>query len=405
MPPTIRAIPPKAAHRREHNSAGQIASLSTKKIIFLIFVNQLIYLWAMKPTPMNIKQIVAQQIKSARRTKGLSLQALAEALNHQVTRQALHRYEKGEVMPDEQKLVAIGKVLDVSPDYFFRTIPVHLGEIAFSKINHLPQKEIVRVRELTREYLSRYLELEQLLGIKSSFKNPLRHIEPICRLEQVEDAAVLLRKKWHLGDGTWYNVLDVLEDKGVKIVSLRLGAGIQGLQTYVNNTIPVIAYAHNLGLNPCAVRAILLHELGHLLLPFGSISSLKKELMCQRFAEALLLPKNTIQHELGEQRSKVSLLELAALQAQYGLSLPAILHRSLDVGVINASSFASITLRLKQAQRTNFKYEEYQGEERAKRFEQLLFRALTEERITVSKAAALLNCTSAVFRETFLLAV
>lgn len=350
---------------------------------------------------MNLKQHFAQQFKSARQRKGLSLQALAEALNHLVTRQALHRYEKGEVLPDSQKLVAIATVFGVNPDYFFRTTPVELGEIAFSQINRLPQKEIIRIHAITREYLARYLELEQLLNIKTAFKNPLQHLEPIRRMEQVEDAAIQLRKKWHLGEGTWYNVLDVLEDKGIKVLSLNLGTSIQGLQTSVNQKIPVIAYASRLDLSPCAKRLVLLHELGHLLLPFASVSHKQKELLCQGFAEAMLLPANALQNELGKKRNKIALFELAAIQAQYGLPMSSILRRAGNMGIIGSSTVTSLLLRLKKAQGSKAVFDAYQGVEASKRFEQLLFRALLEEQITMSKAAALMNCSMAEFRETF----
>ena len=43
-----------------------------------------------------------ERLKSARTMAGLSLQDLAEKLQNRVTRQALHKYEKGEIMPDSE---------------------------------------------------------------------------------------------------------------------------------------------------------------------------------------------------------------------------------------------------------------------------------------------------------------
>jgi transcriptional regulator with XRE-family HTH domain len=67
-----------------------------------------------------MKEIFAQRFKSARLMKGYSLQDLADALGNQWTRQSLFRYEKGEVIPDSNKIYLLGKALGVDPGYFFR---------------------------------------------------------------------------------------------------------------------------------------------------------------------------------------------------------------------------------------------------------------------------------------------
>ena len=39
-------------------------------------------------------------------------------LDNQLSRQALHRYEKGEVIPDSEKINLLSKALNVSPHFF-----------------------------------------------------------------------------------------------------------------------------------------------------------------------------------------------------------------------------------------------------------------------------------------------
>ena len=94
---------------------------------------------------MEMKEIFSERFKSARLMKGFSLQDLADALDNKVSRQALHRYEKGEVIPDAEKINLLGKVLNVNPDYFFRSTKVEFGEIEFRKLSKMPQKEAWRV--------------------------------------------------------------------------------------------------------------------------------------------------------------------------------------------------------------------------------------------------------------------
>ncbi|MEI9809525.1 MAG: helix-turn-helix transcriptional regulator [Bacteroidota bacterium] len=45
-------------------------------------------------------QLFSERFRSARSLSGLSLQDLAVKLGNKVSRQALHKYEKGAVIPD-----------------------------------------------------------------------------------------------------------------------------------------------------------------------------------------------------------------------------------------------------------------------------------------------------------------
>ena len=191
---------------------------------------------------MEIKAVFAERFKSARLMKGFSLQDLADALDSQLSRQALHRYEKGDVIPDAEKINLLSKALNVSPDYFFRTTKVELSEIEYRKLSKMPQKEASIIKEKTKEYLSRYLELEEILGLPNEFINHLMDFEIVTSYEQVNKAAELLRNKWNLGNGALFNVVEILEDKNIKVVKLDVDEDFDGLQTFVNDTIPVVAY-------------------------------------------------------------------------------------------------------------------------------------------------------------------
>src|SRR5690606_4889905 len=143
-----------------------------------------------------MNELFAIRFKSARLLNGFSLQDLANKLNNKVTRQALHRYEKGEVVPDSEMIGLLSEAMNIRPDYFFRDTQVELGAIEYRKLKRMPAKEEHKVIEQTREYLSRYLELEEILGLENKFVNPLADFETIVEYEQVNRAANLLRSKW-----------------------------------------------------------------------------------------------------------------------------------------------------------------------------------------------------------------
>ena len=68
---------------------------------------------------------------------GFSLQDLSDRLKNKVTRQALHKYEKGTVIPDSEMLGLLCEVLSIKPDYFFRSATVELWGLEFIKLKKL----------------------------------------------------------------------------------------------------------------------------------------------------------------------------------------------------------------------------------------------------------------------------
>lgn len=348
---------------------------------------------------MEIKKIFSERFRSARLMKGFSLQDLANAIDNQVSRQALHRYEKGEVIPDTEKINLLSKALNVNPDYFFRSTKVELDEVEFRKLSKMPQKEASIIKEITKEKLSRYLELEEILGLSNEFEDYLKDFEIITEYKQVNEAAELLREKWGLGYGPIFNIVELLEDKNIKVVDLRVNEDFDGLQTRVNGTIPVVVFNANKINKPDRIRFTLLHELAHLLLKFGDITERQKETLCHQFAGAMLLPEKTLRAELGDHRNKLSINELGNIKKKYGISMQAIVMRAKDCGIINEHYTKQFFFLIKQM---NWKVDEpieYNGAEESNRFKQLLFRALIEDQISMSKAASLNNQTLADFRK------
>jgi Zn-dependent peptidase ImmA (M78 family)/DNA-binding XRE family transcriptional regulator len=353
-----------------------------------------------------MSQLFTERLKSARMLNGLSLQDLADKLENKVSRQALHKYEKGDVFPDSIMLGLLASALHVSPDFFLRDPKIEFGEIEFRKLQKLPSKEENRIIEEVKDKLSRYLELEEILGIQSSFDNPLKDFGSVNSFEDIEKAAKILREKWKLGNDPIFNSIELLEDRHIKIIEINAGHdSFDGMQAWVNGHIPVIAINKDKIKPPDRVRFTALHELCHLLLnDLSNHPEKKKEKLCQQFSAAMLLPEKTAFEELGKERKKIMIQELGLLKKQYGISIQAIIMRAKDLGIISESYCKQFFFFLNQMGWKVNEPEEYQykGIEETNRFNQLLFRALAEEVISVSKAASLTNMTLANFRETFL---
>ena len=135
-----------------------------------------------------MNNLFAIRFKSARLLNGFSLQDLANKLNNIISRQALHRYDQGEVIPDSEMIGVLSDAMNIRPDYFIRDTQTELGAIEYRKLSRMPAKEEHKVIEQPRQYLSRYLELEEILGLENDFVNLLADFETIVEYEQVNRA-------------------------------------------------------------------------------------------------------------------------------------------------------------------------------------------------------------------------
>lgn len=346
-----------------------------------------------------MKELFAERFKSARLMNGYSLQDLSEKLGN-ISKQAIHKYEKGEVLPDSVMLDQLCEVLHVRPDYFTRETIVELGEISFRKLEKFSKREQNSITERTREFLSRYLEIEEILGIKKQFEHPVTEIQKIEKPEDVDRFAEIIREKWELGNDPIANVSELLEDKNIKVIELSTEDGFDGLQTWVNGKeTPVIVLNRAKLISNDRKRFTALHELGHLLLPLVGLNEKMAEKYCHRFAGAMLFPEKAAKTELGENRSKISIQELGFIKEQYGISIQALVYRLWDLGIISEYYKNYFYKYISQMGWRVHEPFEYKGKEESSRFDQLIYRSLAEEIISMSKAASLNNMKLAEFRK------
>lgn len=348
-----------------------------------------------------MKDIIAKRIKSARNIAGFSLRELSARMDGIVSHNAIKKYEAGVMMPDSKVLLALSNALNVKTDYFFKSYEVNIDSIEFRKKSKLSVKDTNAIREKVTDSISNYIELEQFLNLNSSFVNPINDII-VSTGDDVELAVNQLLTSWKVGFNALPNVVGLLEDKEIKVIEIADSEKFDGLSGWANSNIPVIVINKNVPIERKRLTA--LHELAHLLLVFDDhVEPKQKEQLCHRFAGAMLMPKETFIQETGFSRNHFSLQELVALKETYGISIQAIMARAKDLGIISEERFISFRIWLNQDEnrRKEIGYGEYIGREQSVRFKQLLYRATSEELISMSKAANLANQKLAVFRDEF----
>lgn len=349
-----------------------------------------------------MKENIGNRIRSARIMAGLSLRELSTKLEGIVSHTAIKKYEDGQLMPDGKILLAFAKALNVKTDYFLRLQSTEISQLEFRKKSRLPQKKINTIKESIIDNIERYLELESYLNLPSQFSNPIAS-HTILTCDDVENAVDDLLDSWDLGTNPIPNVIELLEDKEIKVVELDTDGGFDGLSGFANENIPVIVI--NKYFPADRKRFTAMHELGHLVLNFDQ-NLLPKEIekLCHRFAGAMLLPRVAIFQELGRKRQNISLNELAYMKESYGISIQAIMARAKDLEIISNDRFVHFRIWVNKHEdhRKEKGLGEYKGNEISTRFNQLLYRATAEEIISMSKAASLANIKLARFRDQFM---
>lgn len=346
-----------------------------------------------------MKEIFSKRLKSARTLAALSQDELVEKMGNIVSKNAISKYEKGEMMADGSILLALSKALNVKPDYFFRPFTVEIEKVEFRKKQKLAVKDVNAIKQTVTDVVERYLEVEQFLNIESAFINPLSGIA-VSTFKDVDKAAMMVRSEWNLGLNALPNVIDLLEDKEIKVIEIDAPDEFDGFSGWADGRIPIIVINKNYNVERKRLTA--LHELGHLILTLKSdISDKDKERICFQFAGAMLLPETTFKTEIGNSRSHFSLPELIAIKESYGISIQAIMARAKNLGIITELQFISFRKFISH-NRTESGLGSYSGLEKAFRFKQLIYRAAAEEVISLSKAANLSNQKLAEFRKEFI---
>ncbi|MHA1921262.1 MAG: helix-turn-helix domain-containing protein [Promethearchaeota archaeon] len=138
------------------------------------------------------------RLRSARKMAGLSMDDLAKKSGGIIAKQSISKYEQGLMKPSSDVIIRLANALNVKPEYFYRKKAIELSNLQFRKKADLPIKTLDSLKQRTLDFLERYSELESLLGISVKLKNPLSSLN-INSLEDVENAALTLRKTWKLG--------------------------------------------------------------------------------------------------------------------------------------------------------------------------------------------------------------
>ena len=341
--------------------------------------------------------MIGQRLKLARKAAGFSLRGLEERIGRRVTAQAIGKYERDESMPSSGVLIALADALAVPVDYLVGEQEMALESVEFRRKRITGRREEAQVEAKVLHLLERYLMVEEFLGLTSiNWDRPREAPYPVVSHPwEADRAAHSLRLSWGLGLDPIPNLVELMEEHGIKVLSCVLGK-IDGLTARVrragNTPVPVLVVNDSdWGERQ---RLTMAHELGHLVLEVAPKVDAEKAAF--RFAGAFLMPAEALWAAMGKHRTSIGWEELFDLKQLFGVSVQALTYRCKDLRIFSETLYRRLFKDISQFGWRTPPYQEplAMKREEPRRFERLCFRALAEGAISEAKAAELMEVSA-----------
>lgn len=329
----------------------------------------------------------SKNLKYHRLKNRMSKKALAEKID--VSPMAISNYENGSRKPSMELLQKMAKVLDIRVSDFLavRNEDLVFDHRDFRKITTLPVAQQDYVRESVEEYFNRFMTIIEILGDYVLPKAPACNALKLTCDNEVN--AALLREHLNLAvDGPIDNLVEILENKGILVYVCEIDNDkFSGMNGFVNER-PYISINGNM--SPERNRSTVVHELAHLMFDWpDDMEDAKIEELATAISGAFLFSKTDAMRELGVHRTMIS-KDMVLVAREYGISMFLLAKRAELLGIITKSSAKQFYINASaQGWRKN---EPSRIEaEIPVLFEQLVYRAINENEISIQKGAELLK--------------
>lgn len=263
----------------------------------------------------------------ARRRRGRSKGWLAQHAG--ISTRSLTRYESGVQDPSPAVLARFAYALSFPVSFFTAAA---LSEPSAESISFRALSRMrARVRDQAIAAAAMAVDLADWLG--RMFELPEPDI-PDWLVVDPETAADGLRAEWGLGVKPLQNVVQLLEEHGVRVFSLIEECRSLDALSFWHDATPYVLL-NTAGDRPDArVRLTLCHELGHLLLhQHGATTPAHRtaETEANRFASAFLMPRD---HLIGSIPRGAHVDQLVDRKRVWEVSVAALAYRMHEVGLL-----------------------------------------------------------------------
>lgn len=328
-----------------------------------------------------------KNLRYYRLKNNLSKKELASMI--QVTPMSISHYESGERKPSMDVIRALAKALNVKVSDFLANRDENLvfshGE--FRKGSKLTVKQQDFICASVEEYMNRFYSVVEILGGDVLPVALACHGVPLSAT--VEEDAKNLRKYLHLSDdGPVGNLVEMLENKGILVYFLKMESdAFSGMNGLVDGR-PYIVVNENM--SPERIRSTIAHEMSHFIFKWPEeLGEGEIEDRATAISGAFLLSAEDAKRELGIRRSAVT-KDMSIICREYGISMYLLVKRANLCGIINDSAARDFYIGAGQHGWRRNEPARISKEE-PMLFSQLVFRAVSENEISIQKGAELLK--------------
>ena len=325
-----------------------------------------------------------KNLKYYRLKKNMSKKDLAEACG--VTPMAITNYEQGTRRPEIEIINKMAKALDVGVADFISARNENLMFVhgPFRKNSALAKSQQEYVKEAVEEYFGRFFEAVDYLGGQTLPEPP--EIQCLDSTGEFEKDAVLLREKIGISKiGPVEDIISILENQGILVIMLDIdNRHFSGMNGTVNE-YPYLVVNKNMTAE--RIRSTIAHELAHMMFKLGD--DVDEEKFATEVSGAFLITGADVIRELGVHRRAIT-KDLLFICVEYGISMQLLVMRASQEGVISSSVAKDFYIKAGKAWGRTNEPSRIKKEEPLL-FEQLVYRAINEEDISIQKGVELLR--------------
>lgn len=254
----------------------------------------------------------------ARETRYLTQQELAEKIS--VPQSTLSKIENGNQNIDEDFLDNISIALNYPKEFFCQEMEIYPPNLHYRKKSDVPSKVLSYAEGIMNIYrvtISKLLISVDIPSTKLPFFDG--------RNKSAQEAAKTLRQYWRLPKGPIEDLIKILEDKGIIVISIDFGTDRIDGRSMITKSGKFIIFI-NKNLSGDRQRLTIAHELAHIVCHLYSpdVFDVDTEAEAKLFASEFLMPENEIKPQLIG--SKLTMQKLADLKRYWKTSMQAILY-------------------------------------------------------------------------------
>lgn len=324
-----------------------------------------------------------KNLKYYRLKNDLTKAALASMVG--VTPMAITNYENGDRRPDMPTIKKLAQALGVRTTDFLavRNSNLSFTHGEFRMNSRLSQSKQEYICESVEEYFGRFYEVVELLGGEVLPAAPLLHGIPLTGDANVD--GLRIREYLNVSShGPVGNLIEILENNGILVFMLDIDSdGFNGMNGCVNGRPYIVI---NKSMTPERIRTTIVHEIAHFAFQWpDNMTGKDIEKHATAVAGAFLFPKDDAIRELGLKRRAIT-TDMLMVCKEYGISMSLLAVRAHLCKIINDSAYEMYFKRSGRNEGSYITFVEFPS-----LFEQLVYRAVNEDEISIQKGAELLN--------------